>query len=118
LRYQLLPRGLIPPPATGRATADLRRTVVAVGLAVAIPGLGALRRPLSGRAVHAMILAFFVAPFNRAVWPDGHGGSGIAGAFHREIISWMVGDRSMAGANPRGGADRALLAGAPRASRF
>jgi len=36
-----------------------------------------------------MILAFFVAPFHRAVCPDGHDGSGIAGAFHREIISWI-----------------------------
>jgi hypothetical protein len=71
-----------------------------------------------------MKLAFFVAPFNRAVRPDGHDGSGIAGAFHREIISWIAvapqarNDEGwrLAGANPRGGADWALLAGAPRAS--
>ena len=59
------------------------RAVVAVELAVAIPGLGALSRPLSGRAVLAMILAFFVAPFDRAVWPDSHDGSGIAVVLHR-----------------------------------
>ena len=46
-----------------------RRAVVTMELAVAIPGLGALRRPLSGRAVLAMILAFFVAPFDGVVWP-------------------------------------------------
>jgi hypothetical protein len=37
-----------------------------------------------------MILASFVAPFGRAVWPDGHDGSGAADAFHREIISWIA----------------------------
>jgi hypothetical protein len=60
-----------------------RRAVVAVELAVAIPGLGTLSRPLSGRAILAMILAFFVAPFDRSVWPDRHDGSGFAVVLHK-----------------------------------
>ena len=111
-------------PASAKRTRH-RRPVVAVELAGAIPGLGALSGPLSGRAVLAMILAFFVSPFNRAVRPDGHDGSGIAGAFHREIISWIAVEplpgMAKVGGWPgriRAEARTGLLAGAPRASPF
>lgn len=71
----------IPIPALAEGAVH-RWAVVAVKLAISIPGLGTLSGPLLGRTVLAMKFAFVIAPLDRAVPKDFSDGAAVAFRFH------------------------------------